>query len=165
MPLPVWFSVAGYSLLLSVEKPQVPATVRGIKRKLPGTLFVSNWQSKKFWWSRWERAAIFNYAQICCKLPFLRRKLSDLAQWPAKQNMLQMAKNGNANPLYGKKMAMFLRLVLQKIWQTFSISSIFRRPTIFHGFHYHSLPYITRTAIQFSKQPVFNISRCYHFVK
>ena len=35
MLLPVWFSVADYSLLLSAEKPQVPATVRGIKRKLP----------------------------------------------------------------------------------------------------------------------------------
>ena len=45
MPLLVWFSVADYSLLLSAEKPQVPATVRGIKRKLPGTLFVSPWQS------------------------------------------------------------------------------------------------------------------------
>ena len=45
MPLVVWFSVADYSLLLSAEKPQVPATVRGIKRKLPGTLFVSPWQS------------------------------------------------------------------------------------------------------------------------
>ena len=45
MPLLVWFSIADYSLLLSVEKPQVPATVRGIKRKLPGTLFVSPWQS------------------------------------------------------------------------------------------------------------------------
>ena len=32
------------------------------------------------WWSRWERAAILNYAQICCELPFLRRKLSDLAR-------------------------------------------------------------------------------------
>lgn len=45
MLLLVWFSVADYSLLLSAEKPQVPATVRGIKRKLPGTLFVSPWQS------------------------------------------------------------------------------------------------------------------------
>ena len=44
MLLLVWFSVADYSLLLSAEKPQVPATVRGIKRKLPGTLFVSPWQ-------------------------------------------------------------------------------------------------------------------------
>ena len=26
------------------RKPQVPATVRSIKRKLPGTLFVSPWQ-------------------------------------------------------------------------------------------------------------------------
>ena len=45
IPLLVWFSVADYSLLLSEEKPQVPATVRSIKRKLPGTLFVSPWQS------------------------------------------------------------------------------------------------------------------------
>jgi len=45
MPLLVWCSVADSSLLLSAEKPQVPATVRGIKRKLPGTLFVSPWQS------------------------------------------------------------------------------------------------------------------------
>ena len=45
MPLLVWFSVADYSLLLSAEKPQVPATVRGIKRKLSWTLFVSTWQS------------------------------------------------------------------------------------------------------------------------
>ena len=45
MLLLVWFSVADYSLLLSAEKPQVPATVRGIKRKLPGTLFVSPLQS------------------------------------------------------------------------------------------------------------------------
>ena len=45
MPLPVWFYVANSSLLLSAEKPQVPATVRGIKRKLPGTLFTSPWQS------------------------------------------------------------------------------------------------------------------------
>jgi len=45
MLLPVWFSVADYSLLLSAEKPQVPATVRGIKRKLPETLSISHWQS------------------------------------------------------------------------------------------------------------------------
>ena len=45
MPLLVWFSVANSSLLLSAEKPQVPATVRGIKRKLPGTLFANSWQS------------------------------------------------------------------------------------------------------------------------
>ena len=45
MPLLVWFSVENNSLLLSTEKPQVPATVRGIKRKLPGTLFISPWQS------------------------------------------------------------------------------------------------------------------------
>ena len=45
MPLPVWFSVENSSLLLSAEKPQVPATVRGIKRKSPGTLFISDWQS------------------------------------------------------------------------------------------------------------------------
>ena len=45
MPLLVWFSVENNSLLLAQQKPQVPATVRGIKRKLPGTLFVSPWQS------------------------------------------------------------------------------------------------------------------------
>jgi hypothetical protein len=40
MLLLVWFSIENSSLLLSVEKPQVPATVRGIKRKLPGALFL-----------------------------------------------------------------------------------------------------------------------------
>ncbi len=45
MPLLVWFSIENISLLLALQKPQVPATVRGIKRKLPGTLFVSPWQS------------------------------------------------------------------------------------------------------------------------
>ena len=45
MPLLVWFSVTNNSLLLSAEKPQVPATVRGIKRKLPWTLFTGPWQS------------------------------------------------------------------------------------------------------------------------
>ena len=45
MPLLVWFSVENSSLLPSAEKPQVPATVRGIKRKLAGSLFISPWQS------------------------------------------------------------------------------------------------------------------------
>ena len=45
MPLLVWFSIENDSLLIAPQKPQVPATVRGIKRKLPGTLFVSPWQS------------------------------------------------------------------------------------------------------------------------
>ena len=45
MPLLVWFCVENISLLFSAEKPQVPATVRDIKRKLPGTLFVNPWQS------------------------------------------------------------------------------------------------------------------------
>ena len=45
MPLLVWFSVADYSLLLSAEKPQVPATVSTIKRKVPGALFTNPWQS------------------------------------------------------------------------------------------------------------------------
>ena len=44
MPLLVWFSIENDSLLIAPQKPQVPATVRGIKRKLPGTLFVSPWQ-------------------------------------------------------------------------------------------------------------------------
>ena len=45
MPLLVWFSVENNSLLLSAEKPQVPATVSTIKRKLPGALQSSPWQS------------------------------------------------------------------------------------------------------------------------
>ena len=49
MLLLVWFSIADYSLLLSVEKPQVPATVRGIKRKLPGALFCKALAINKFW--------------------------------------------------------------------------------------------------------------------
>ncbi len=38
MLLLVWLSIENSSLLLSAEKPQVPATVSTIKRKLPGTL-------------------------------------------------------------------------------------------------------------------------------
>ena len=45
MPLLVWFSIENDSLLIAPQKPQVPATVSTIKRKLPGTLFVSPWQS------------------------------------------------------------------------------------------------------------------------
>ena len=48
MPLPVWFSVTNNSLLLALQKPQVPATVRGVKRKLPElylqVLFLSIWR-------------------------------------------------------------------------------------------------------------------------
>ena len=45
MPLLVWFSIENDSLLIAPQKPQVPATVRSIKRKLPGDLQSSPWQS------------------------------------------------------------------------------------------------------------------------
>ena len=59
MPLLVWFCVENISLLFSAEKPQVPTTVRGVKRKLPGTLFVSPLAINKFWWSLGNLTANF----------------------------------------------------------------------------------------------------------
>ena len=50
MPLLVWFSIENNSLLLALQKPQVPATVRGIKRKLSGALFCKPLAINKFWW-------------------------------------------------------------------------------------------------------------------
>ena len=50
-----------------------------------------------------------------------------------------MVKNGNAFAVYSPKDP-----------ANISNGSLFRIPTIFYGFHYHPLPYITITAFQFS---------------
>ena len=79
MLLLVWFSVADYSLLLSAEKPQVPATVRGIKRKLPGTLFVNPWQSISSGGGGGSARYFSNELKIRCKIRFSSVKISNLA--------------------------------------------------------------------------------------
>ena len=53
--------------------------------------------------------------------------------------ILFMVKNGNAFAVYSPKDP-----------ANISNGSLFRIPTIFYGFHYHPLPYITITAFQFS---------------
>ena len=68
--------------------------------------------------------------------------------------ILFMVKNGNAFAVY-----------FPKDLANISNGSLFRIPTIFHGFHYHPLPYITITAFQFSKQPASNIQFAHQFVK
>ena len=98
------------------------------------------------WWSWWERQMLLFVAQICCNLPFLRWKMSNLTQSPVKQKtsferqkmampILFMVKNGNAFAVYSPKDP-----------ANISNGSLFRIPTIFYGFHYHPLPYITITA-------------------
>ena len=88
--------------------------------------------------------------------------MSDSAQSPVKQKtsfkrqkmvmpILFMVKNGNAFAVYSPKDP-----------ANISTGSLFRIPTIFYGFHYHPLPYITITAFQFSKQSAINIPHnCY----
>ena len=49
MLLLVWLSVENSSLLLSAEKPQVPATVRG-KKKIASDFVCKSLTIIKFWW-------------------------------------------------------------------------------------------------------------------
>ena len=46
---------------------------------------------------------VLNTLKICCNLLFLRWKMSDLAQWPAKQKRPPNGKKWQSDPLYGKK--------------------------------------------------------------
>ena len=88
----------------------------------------------------------------CCNLQFFCWKMSDSAQSPVKQKTsFKRQKNGKSNPLYGNKRQCFLQICL-----------LLHFPENNH-FLWFSLPYITITAFQFSKQPAINIPHNYHF--